>query len=102
MSDHHPAVRARDGEAVGDGFGIRGADADVDDGDAALVVAKQVVRRHLRGVRVLTANSGSGDGADVVALPTRARQRRVPVRISGSEGGGVFEEHVRVQLVVGK
>ena len=48
VAQHDPRMRAQHGDVVGDVFGIRRADADVDHGDAALVGAQQVVGRHLR------------------------------------------------------
>ncbi len=51
MADHQPAMGAKHGEVVGDVLGVGGADADIDQGDAALaVIAAQMIGGHLEAV----------------------------------------------------
>ena len=50
MADHQPAMRAQHRDVVGDVLGVGGADADVDEADAAPVLAHDVIGRHLVAV----------------------------------------------------
>ena len=47
MAQHHPGMRPQDGDMVGDGLRIRGADADIDHADPRMIGAGQVIGRHL-------------------------------------------------------
>ena len=47
VADHHPGVRAGDGQVVADGLGVRRPDPDVDQGDALRARRRQVIGRHL-------------------------------------------------------
>ena len=47
VADHQPGFGPQHGEVVGDGLGVRGPDADVDQGDPHAVGREQVVGRHL-------------------------------------------------------
>ena len=51
VAEHDPGMGAQHGNMVGNGFGIRRANADIDHADAAAVSAHQMVGRHLRQTR---------------------------------------------------
>ncbi len=50
MADHQPAMRAQHRDMVGDGLGVGGADADIDEADAAPVGAHDVIGGHLEAM----------------------------------------------------
>ena len=90
---------------IGDGFGIRGAYANIDHSDTALVGADQVVARHLRQSR--------WGGAQLIHCLSRQAGAACD-DIAGLDEGDVFavllghfgmtqaDEFVDVELVVGK
>ena len=47
MADHQPAMRAKHRDVIGDRLGVGGADADVDEADAAPILAYDVIGGHL-------------------------------------------------------
>ncbi len=68
MADHQPAMRPQDRDVVGDGLGVRGPDADVDETDPAPVGAHAMIGGHLEPM--------PGDGAGP-RLGLGRRDRRV-------------------------
>ncbi len=51
VAQHQPDMRSQHGEMVGDGLGVRGADADIDQRGARAVGAFEMIGRHLRQAR---------------------------------------------------
>jgi hypothetical protein len=51
MSQHDPGVRTQHRDVVGDGLGVAGTDADVDEGDTPAMRQLDVVGGHLRDAR---------------------------------------------------
>ena len=103
VADHDPRVRAQHGDVVGDGLGVGRADADVDEADAAAVVALEVVGRHLRQARrwraALVAGVGAGAPRDHVARLHEGAVRAARVlHLQLAERN----ELVDVELVVGE
>ena len=47
VADHQPGFGAQDREVVADGFGVGGANADIDEADAGAAFADEVVGGHL-------------------------------------------------------
>ena len=47
MADHQPCLRPQHGQMVGDGLGVGGSDADIDQGYAPASGGHQVIGRHL-------------------------------------------------------
>ena len=47
VADHQPRLRAQHRQVVGNGLGVGGADADVDQGDPLAVFGHQVISGHL-------------------------------------------------------
>ena len=83
MADHQPAMRAQHGEMVGRRLGVGGADADIDDGDAAAAVAaQQVVGRHLEAMPGRGEHGGFGHRR----CRRRAARRRRPAARAGCRG----------------
>jgi hypothetical protein len=69
VAEHHPGMRPEDGDVVGDGLGIRRADADVDQRDARVVFPEKVIGRHLRQARQFLASVGATSPSGVTWLP---------------------------------
>ena len=103
MADHQPGVRPGHGQVVADGLGVRRADADVDQADAAPAGGRQVIGRHLVLApgrvhhRLLGIGGVAGDHH-----PAGAAQRVVGAVRVHQLGGGPAHELVDVAMVVGE
>ena len=98
VADHQPDVGAQHGDMVGDGLGVRRADADVDHRDAGVARADEVEGRHLRRAPDRCAGAPVPGDDGVAGLDE-----------GGVAGGGVgdglereLDELVHVELVVGE
>jgi hypothetical protein len=70
MAEHQPGVRAQHRDMVGDGLGVGRADADIDHGDAAMILALQMIGRHLRQPRgAIRPRSDCRGLSGVIRLP---------------------------------
>ena len=102
MAEHQPGMRAQDGDMIGDGFGVAGADADIDQRDALPVGSSEMVGGHLRQAREGGAAGGlireAGVGRDDIA---RFDQEFVVAALADFLLG-VVDELVDVALVVGE
>ena len=104
VADHQPGLGPQHRQVVGDGLGVGGADADVDQRDAAPARRHQVIGRHL-----VLAPGGGGDrlrasGVSlVITTPAGAGEalvRSSPARRSSSSAPA--HELVDVAMVVGE
>ena len=97
MAQHQPGVRAQHGDMVGGRLGVRGSDADIDQGDPATIGAFQVKGRHLRAVgRLGHGFAGARDhiaGADEFGIARGGVIQRL-LRVRG--------EFIDIELVVGE
>ena len=79
MADHQPAMRAQHREMIGDRLGVGRADADIDEGDAAIGRRRaQMVGRHL----VAMPGRAGDDGSAIVASVHAAAMTPPPGRCS--------------------
>ena len=98
MADHQPGMGAQDGDVIGGCFGVRGADADVDQGDAGTVFPFEVEGRHLGKARGgLQRLIGVSDHR-----VARADKGGIAAGGVGQHLAGVGFEFVDVELVVGE
>ena len=102
MAHHDPTMGPQHGHVVGDGIGVRGADADIDQGDPRMAVGDQLIGRHLRQFfRPLTAGG--------LIRQARVGYDRITRLHKGTEGIAAFDlgpaaldEFIHLALVVGE
>ncbi len=111
VTEHDPGVRPQHGDVVGDVFRIGRADADIDQGDAAVTRQDEVIRRHLRqsggglSLGSRRALGGGPAGDDVAGFDEGGVGRVVVGRRRGGlvhQGMGHAHELIDVELVVGE
>ena len=104
VTDHQPAVRAQNGQVVGDVFRVGGADADIDQGHAMAIVGLQVVGRHLVAMPHHARSDGLGFAVvhrlfdDHVARHYHAHKTRVIAQLLKA----VKDKLVNITVIVGQ
>ena len=102
VAQHDPGVGAQHRNMIGDGFGVGGTDPDIDHGDAAATIGRQVVGGHLRRAD----RGGAGDIAAAQGVVGDDVPRLDEAGVMGVPAGQVLlgdaAEFVDVEGVVGE